>query len=94
MMMKRNPYQKELDQFEASAPKDGKLFAEGIIAQSKSRGISIENDPEILRETGDLDLKKQVPPQVYAVVAGVMDLIRKLEEEEPNEGNAGNAGSR
>lgn len=87
---KRNPYLQELEQFESRSPKDGKLFSEGIIAQAKERGIPVEQDPEILREAGDLDLKKQVPPQVYAVVAGVMDLIRKLEEEEPYESNAGN----
>ncbi len=87
---KRNPYQQELEQFENSSPKDGKLFSETIIAQAKALRIPVEQDPEILRETGDLDLKKQVPPQVYAVVAGVMDLIRKLEEEAPNEGYTGN----
>lgn len=87
---KRNPYQQELEQFENGSPKDGKLFSENIIAQAKARNIPVEQDPEILRETGDLDLKKQVPPQVYAVVAGVMDLIRKLEEEAPYEGNTGN----
>lgn len=90
MTLKRNnPYQRELEQFEAASPKDGKLFAEGIIAQAQARAIPIEKDPELLRESGDLDLKKQVPPQVYAVVAGVMDLIRKLEEEEPHEGHPG-----
>lgn len=90
IIRKRNPYQRELDQFETTSPKDGKLFSESVIAQAKARNIPVERDPEILRETGDLDLKKQVPPQVYAVVAGVMDLIRKLEEEEPYEGNTGN----
>ncbi len=86
---KRNPYQRELEQFEASGPKDGRIFAESIIAEAQTRGIPLEKDPEILRETGDLDLKKQVPPQVYAVVAGVMDLLRKLEEEESHESDPG-----
>lgn len=76
-----NPYQRELERFEASNPRDGRIFAEAIIAKAQERGIPIETDPEILRESGDLDLKNKIPPQVYAVVAGVMDMIRKLEEE-------------
>ena len=88
---KRNPYQRELERFEASSPKDGRIFAENIIAQAQELGVPLEKDPEILRETGDLDLKQQVPPQVYAVVAGVMDLLRKLEEEESHEGDPGHA---
>lgn len=88
---KRNPYQQEQEQFEASSPKDGRIFAESIIAQARERDIHIEKDPGILRESGDLDLEKQVPPQVYAVVAGVMDLIRKLEEEESHESDPSHA---
>lgn len=89
MTHKRNPYQKELEQFEATSPKDGLLFAESIITKAREQGIPVEEDPGILRETGDLDLEKQVPPQVYAVVAGVMDLLRKLEQEEDHEGEPG-----
>lgn len=85
-LKKRNPYQKELEEFDATSPRDGRIFAENIISQARARGIPVEKDPEILREAGDLDLEKQVPPQVYAVVAGVMDLLRKLEEEESHEG--------
>ncbi len=88
-LKKPNPYQRELEQFDASGPKDGIIFAENIIAKAEKQGIPLEQDPEILRETGDLDLEKQVPPQVYAVVAGVMDLLRKLEEEEAHEGIPG-----
>lgn len=89
ILKNRNPYQKELEQFDASSPRDGKIFAENIIAQAREREIPLEKDPEILRESADLELEKQVPPQVYAVVAGVMDLLRKLEEEAPHEGNPG-----
>ncbi len=86
-----NPYQRELERFEASNPKDGRIFAETIIANAQERGIPVETDPEILRESGDLDLKNKVPPQVYAVVAGVMDMIRKLEEEESHESDSSHA---
>lgn len=88
-LKRKNPYQQDQEQFEASSPKDGRIFAEEMISQAQQRGIPLEKDPEILRETGDLDLKKQVPPQVYAVVAGVMDLIRRLEEEAPHESDPG-----
>lgn len=79
---KRNPYDKEMEQLTSSGTKDGQLFAKGIIEKAEALDIPIEKDPEILRETGDLDLKNQVPPQIFAVVSGVMNLIKQLEEGE------------
>lgn len=82
---KGSPYQQELEQYGPSGGSDGKLFARQIIEEARQRGVMVEEDPALLRETGDLDLEKQVPPQVYAVVSGVMDMIRRLEEADEGE---------
>jgi len=88
---RRNPYQQELEQYGPTSPNDGQLFARRIIEEARRQGVTLEEDPRLLRETGDLDLEKQVPPQVYAVVSGVMAMIRKLEEQ-ADESEPGHSG--
>lgn len=80
-----------LQQEHSPVPEDGIRFSEQVIREAKAQGVPVEEDPAVLRETADVDLGGQVPPQVYAVVAGVMDMIRKLEEkEEAHEGRTDN----
>ncbi len=88
---RRNPYQQELEQYGPTSPNDGQLYARRIIEEARRQGVTLEEDPRLLRETADLDLEKQVPPQVYAVVSGVMAMIRKLEEK-ADESEPGHAG--
>jgi len=80
--MNRRSQKAYFQQDSYAPPSDGLQFSAEVIQKAEERDIPVEKDPTVFRETADIDLGAQVPPQVYAVVAGVMDLIRKLEEEE------------
>lgn len=40
----------------------------------------IEDNPDTLKEIIDMDLRENVPPQIYEVISSVVDMIVKAEK--------------
>ena len=76
---KYNPYEINLSH-------DMENFAKELEKKAKENNIPIEKDIKTLKNEIDSDLRDNVPPQIYSVVSGIIDLLNKLEEVEKNEG--------
>jgi len=77
------------DQIESYAKSDAnelESFSKVIKEEAKKQDIPVEPDIKTLKDQVGNDLRKNIPPQLYAVVSGIIDVIGKLEEEDLNEG--------
>lgn len=77
------------DQIESYAKSDAnelESFSRVIKEEAKKQDIPVESDIKTLKDQVGNDLRKNIPPQLYAVVSGIIDVIGKLEEEDLNEG--------
>jgi flagellar biosynthesis protein FlhB len=54
--------------------------------EAEKQNIPVEKKMDTLKEQVGNDLRKNIPPQLYAVVSGIVDVIGKLEEDELDEG--------
>lgn len=54
---------------------DMKGFAEKLIEKSVDEDLLIENDPEKLKHLVNDDIIDGVPPQIYKLISGIIDLV-------------------
>lgn len=59
---------------------DFKRYAEKLIEDSKKVGITVEDDPDCLKEILGIDLRDNIPPQMYKVIASIVNAISSMEE--------------
>ena len=78
-------YDQDYDQYIHSDNHDNRSVAEQIIQEANEKNIPINQDPDILKNTMDMDLRDNIPPQMYSVVSGFIELIEKLERAEKDE---------
>jgi len=57
-------------------------ICEEYIEKSDQHEINIEKDPKILKNTLDMDIRENIPPQLMSIVAGVVNIIEVLEKGE------------
>jgi len=50
------------------------------IKKAKGQNISIEKDPKTLKNTIDMDIRENIPPQLLAIVSGIVKIIESLEK--------------
>jgi type III secretion system FlhB-like substrate exporter len=55
--------------------------AKDLIEQCKEEEIAINKDPKQLKHEISTDLRDNIPPQLYFVVSGLIDVIQQVEEE-------------
>lgn len=56
-------------------------YARDLIDRCNEEGIPINKDPKQLKNALTTDLRDNIPPQLYFVVSGLIDVIQKVEEE-------------
>lgn len=56
-------------------------LAKDLIEQCDKEGIAINKDPKQLKHEISTDLRDNIPPQLYFVVSGLIDVIQKVEED-------------
>ena len=56
-------------------------IAVGLIEELKDTDVSIEQDPNKLKELIDMDLRENVPPQIFELISCVVEMIDKAERE-------------
>ena len=57
------------------------LVADRIIEVARRHGVPIREDPFLVEALSTLDLNRQIPPQLYRVVAEVLVFVYRLNEE-------------
>ncbi len=71
--------------FEQAAPsvvaKGAGEIAEKIIKIAKENGIPIKEDPDLVETLSRLDLNREIPPELYHVIAEVLAWIYKVNKQ-------------
>jgi|LGOV01.1.fsa_nt_gb type III secretion system FlhB-like substrate exporter len=44
--------------------------------------LNIEKDPKVLKNTLDMDIRDNIPPQLLLIVSGIVNIIETLEKGE------------
>lgn len=78
-------YDKEMDQYLSSDSFDNSTIAEEIIKEAKAKKLEITQDKDVLKHTMDMDIRDNIPPQMFSVVSSFIELIEKLERVEEDE---------
>ncbi len=55
-------------------------YAKDVIETCARQNIPINNDPKQLKHALGTDLRDNIPPQLYFVVSGLIDVIQAIEE--------------
>lgn len=68
------------------------VTAESIMREAREHGLYVHASPQLIRLLMQVDLDRQIPPELYLAVAEVMAWIHELEEagESISERNSGN----
>jgi flagellar biosynthesis protein len=54
------------------------LIAEQIIALARQKGIPIREDPDLVQVLCQFDLRQEIPPSLYRVVAELLAFVYQL----------------
>lgn len=81
-----NVYDAQIESYAKSDVNELDGVSEFIKQEAEKQNIPVEKKVDTLKEQIGNDLRKNIPPQLYAVVSGIVDIIGKLEEEIPDEG--------
>lgn len=60
-------------------------ISKSYIKKAKKEKINIELDPKVLKNTLDMDIRENIPPQLLSIVSGVINIIEELEKGEIDE---------
>ncbi|GAA4348628.1 EscU/YscU/HrcU family type III secretion system export apparatus switch protein [Variovorax defluvii] len=56
------------------------VTAESIMREAREHGLYVHASPQLIRLLMQVDLDRQIPPQLYVAVAEVMAWVHELEE--------------
>ena len=71
-------YDAEKDEAPKLLAKGTGELAERIIALAKEHGIPIKEDPDLVAVLAKLDLGKEIPPELYRVVAELLAFVYRV----------------
>jgi len=57
------------------------LTAERIIELARSKGIPIEEDPNLVAALAQLDFHEEIPPELYQTVAEILAFVYRLNQQ-------------
>lgn len=55
-------------------------LSQEYIDKAKEQNIKIDEDPKTLKNTIDMDIRENIPPQLLSIVSGVVKIIESLEK--------------
>ena len=79
-------YDNQIESYAKSDANEMESFSKVIKDEAQKQNIPVESNIKTLKDQVGNDLRKNIPPQLFAVVSGIVDVIGKLEEEELDEG--------
>ncbi|MDM0042974.1 EscU/YscU/HrcU family type III secretion system export apparatus switch protein [Variovorax dokdonensis] len=59
------------------------VVAESIVREAKANGLFVHSSPELVSLLMQVDLDREIPPQLYRAVAEVMAWLHELEAKAP-----------
>jgi flagellar biosynthesis protein len=71
-------YEKSKDRAPRMIAKGSRKIAEHIIEVAKEKGIPISEDPDLVGALMKLDLKDEIPQELYRVVAEILAFAYRL----------------
>lgn len=83
--MKNSNVYKEVENYKSSSSYDLEASAKNLLDEASLKNIPIEKDIKTLKNQIDMDLRDNIPSQIYSVVSGIIGLISKLEEVDKDE---------
>jgi flagellar biosynthesis protein len=54
------------------------VVAEKIIALARQKGVPVRDDPDLVQVLSQLDLRQEIPPSLYQVVAELLAFVYRL----------------
>jgi flagellar biosynthesis protein len=69
------------DQVPVLIGKGAGVLAEKIISLAREHGIPIQEDPDLLEILSQLELQTEIPPETYLVVAEILALVYRANED-------------
>lgn len=78
-MNKYNPYSQEKT-FDTHDLDDKINLAKSLVESVNQEEKIIEDNPDILKDIIDMDLRENIPPQIYEVISCIVDVIVKAED--------------
>jgi len=81
-----NVYDDQIESYAKSDANELESLSRVILEEAKKQDMPVESDIKTLKNQIGNDIRKNIPPQLYAVVSGIVDVIGRLEEEESSEG--------
>lgn len=81
-------YQPKIDDAPKIIAKGQGKVAEKIIEIAKEHQLHIHNDPDLIEVLSQLDINKEIPPDLYIVIAELLAFVYSLNHSEssPNSG--------
>ncbi len=81
-------YQPKIDDAPKIIAKGQGKVAEKIIEIAKEHQLHIHNDPDLIEVLSQLDINKEIPPDLYIVIAELLAFVYSLNRSEsiPNSG--------
>ncbi|RKN86996.1 FhlB domain-containing protein [Paenibacillus ginsengarvi] len=63
--------------------------ADTIIRKAKEHGVTLQEDPSLVEVLSKLDLKQEIPPELYQLVAEILSFVYRTDSRAKAEGDGG-----
>jgi type III secretion system FlhB-like substrate exporter len=70
------------EEYEKLVSYDKRNFSKELVSEFKSRDEVIEEETDTLKDLIDMDLRENVPPQIFEIISCMVDLFEKIEKSE------------
>lgn len=54
-------------------------IADTIVQKAKEHGVPLQEDPSLVEVLSKLDLKQEIPPELYALVAEILSFVYRID---------------
>lgn len=76
-------YELEKTQAPKVTAKGTNAVAEKIIALAREHGVPVKDDPDLVEVLSRLDIDKEIPPDLYVVVAELLAFVYRMNGKMP-----------
>ena len=59
------------------------MMAEKILALARENNVIVHEDPDLVEALSKLDIRQEIPPQLYKVVAEILMFVYRLNKKSP-----------
>ncbi len=78
-------YGEQIENYSRSSANEMTGISQQLMDMATSQNIMIEDDEDTLEHQVKNDIRKNIPPQIYSLISGMIEAIENLEGEIDNE---------